>query len=213
MPSRAGASGPGGFSYYEHVVLPESEKTLVWEMDGQRYRSQVVIRTGGRRRTEAYLFAWDGNNWRPASIADGTVSDGRCDSYSRCVEAICGSAETFFTSVFAAQGRRHLSQYRNAEIKGLLADLLGLDEIGRLGSRAQEAVRGLKAGLGALRMRQSELCAGEVRVKIELSKLLGAEAGLDGALKACEAARIETDAARLAQARVQSEQAQGAGND
>jgi exonuclease SbcC len=123
-------------------VLPESEKTLVWEMDGRRYRSQVVIRTGGRLRTEAYLFAWDGKDWRPAVIADGTVSDGRCDSYSRCVESICGSADTFFTSVFAAHGRRHLSQYRNAEIKGLLADLLGQDEIGRLGSRAKEAVRG-----------------------------------------------------------------------
>ena len=142
MPSRASTGAPGGFSYYEHVVLPESEKTLVWEMDGRRYRSQLVIRSGGRRRTEAYLFAWDGGAWRPAVIADGTVSDGRCDSYTRCVESICGSAETFFTSVFAAQGRRHLSQYRNAEIKGLLGDLLGLDEIGRLGSRARRARTG-----------------------------------------------------------------------
>ena len=56
MPSRASTGGPGGFSYYEHVVLPESEKTLVWQMDGRRYRTQVVIRTSGRRRTEAYLF-------------------------------------------------------------------------------------------------------------------------------------------------------------
>mgnify|MGYP000656216750 CR=1 FL=1 len=42
MPSRASTGAPGGFSYYEHVVLPESEKTLVWEMDGRRYRSQLV---------------------------------------------------------------------------------------------------------------------------------------------------------------------------
>lgn len=103
MPSRASTGAPGGFSYYEHVVLPESEKTLVWEMNGRRYRSELVIRSGGRRRTEAYLFAWDDGAWRPAVIADGTVSDGRCDSYTRCVESICGSAETFFTSVFAAQ--------------------------------------------------------------------------------------------------------------
>jgi DNA repair protein SbcC/Rad50 len=48
MPSRASTGAPGGFSYYEHVVLPESEKTLVWEMDGRRYRSQLVIRCGGR---------------------------------------------------------------------------------------------------------------------------------------------------------------------
>jgi exonuclease SbcC len=211
MPSRSAA--PGSFSYYEHVVLPESEKALVWEMDGRRYRSQVVIRTGGRRRTEAYLFAWDAANWRPATIADGTTSDGRCDSYTRCVESICGSAETFFTSVFAAQGRRHMCQYRNAEIKGLLADLLGLDEIGRLGGQAQEVARGLKAGLGALRMRQSELSAADDRVTADLTRLRGAEQGVDAALKEREAARFECDAARLAQVHVRAEQAQSAASD
>jgi len=139
-------------------------------------------------------------------IADGTVSDGRCDSYLRCVESICGSAETFFTSVFAAQGRRHLSQYRNAEIKGLLADLLGLDEIGRLGSRAQEVVRGLKAGLSALRMRQSELADDEARVKADLTRLQSADQAVALAVKARDAARSGCDAARLAHARLLSEQ-------
>jgi exonuclease SbcC len=210
MPSRASTGTPGGFSYYEHVVLPESEKTLVWELDGRRYRSQLVIRSGGRRRTEAYLFAWDGGAWRPAAIADGTVSDGRCDSYSRCVESICGSAETFFTSVFAAQGRRHLSQYRNAEIKGLLADLLGLDEIGQLGSRAQEVVRGLKAGLSALRMRQSDLAVEEARVRADLTRLHGAEQAVAVAMKACETARSGCDAARVAHARLLAEQSHSA---
>jgi exonuclease SbcC len=208
MPSRASTGAPGGFSYYEHVVLPESEKTLVWEMDGRRYRSQLVIRCGGRRRTEAYLFAWEGGAWRPAVIADGTVSDGRCDSYSRCVESICGSAETFFTSVFAAQGRRHLSQYRNAEIKGLLADLLGLDAIGQVGSRAQEVVRGLKAGLGALRMQQSELAVEEQRVTADLARLRGAEQTVAMAVKACDTARTGCDAARLAHASLLAEQSQ-----
>ncbi len=208
MPSRASMGAPSGFSYYEHVVLPESEKTLVWEMDGRRYRSQLVIRSGGRRRTEAYLFAWDEGAWRPAVIADGTVSDGRCDSYSRCVESICGSDETFFTSVFAAQGRRHLSQYRNAEIKGLLADLLGLDEIGRIGSRAQEVVRGLKAGLSALRTRQSELSVEEERAKADLIRLHGAEQAVAVAVKAQGTARSGCDAARLAHARLLAEQSQ-----
>jgi exonuclease SbcC len=210
MPSRASAGAPGGFAFYEHVVLPESEKTLVWEMDGRRYRSQVVIRSGGRRRTEAYLFAWDGGAWRPAVIADGTVSDGRSDSYTRCVESICGSAETFFTSVFAAQGRRHLSQYRNAEIKGLLADLLGLDEIAQLGSRAQEVVRGLKAGLSALRMRQSEFVVEEARVKADLTRLHGAEPAVAVAMRACETARSGCDSARVAHARLLAEQSHAA---
>ena len=213
MPSRAASGGAGGFSYYEHVVLPESEKTLVWQMDGRRYRTQVVIRTGGRHRTEAYLFSWDGKDWRPVAIADGTISDGRCDSYNRCVESICGSADTFFTSVFAAQGRRHLSQYRNAEIKGLLAELLGLDEIGRLGSRTQEVARGLKAALAALRTRQTEHSAEEDRVKADLERLNGAEQVVASAMEECRAARTECDTAQLTHARLLAEQAQSVAAD
>ena len=213
MPSRSSASGPGGFSYYEHVVLPESEKRLDWEMNGQRYRSQVLIRSAGRRRTEAYLFAWNGSGWQPAAIADGTVSDGRCDSYNRCVESICGSADTFFTSVFAAQGRRHLSQYRNAEIKGLLADLLGLEQIGQLGARALEVVRGLKAGLATLRVRQSELVVDSERLRGELAALNGARQRVALTLQQCAAARGEGDAARLDHARVLAEQSQTAATD
>lgn len=108
--------------------------------------------------------------------------------------------------MFAAQGRRHLSQYRNAEIKGLLADLLGLDEIGRLGSRAQEVVRGLKAGLSALRMRQSELAVDEARVRADLTRLHVADQAVAVVVKARDAARSGCDAARLAHARLLAEQ-------
>ena len=107
MPSRAAVAGPGGFSYYDHVYLPESEKDLVWAIDGCSYRSHVVIRQNGRRRVEAYLFAvGDAGTWLPLRLADGTISDGKVETYNRCVETICGSAETFFTSVFSAQGKR-----------------------------------------------------------------------------------------------------------
>src|SRR3990167_6443452 len=152
MPSRAALSGPGGFSYYDHVCLPENEKDLIWAYAGRSYRSQVVIRLNGRRKTEAFLFALgDAGNWMPLRLDDGTVSDGKVETYNRCVEAICGSADTFFTSVFSAQGRRQLSTYRNAEIKTLLADLLGQEEIRALGQKAGETARLLKAGLSAIR--------------------------------------------------------------
>lgn len=156
MPSRAALAGAGGFSYYDHVYLPESEKELVWSLDGQRYRSHVVIRNNGRRRTEAFLFAWDGQRWTPLTLADGTVSDGKVDTYGRCVASLCGGPETFFTSVFSAQGQRQLSHYRNCEIKALLADLLGQDEIREWGQRAAETVRLLKAGLAVLRQQQAD---------------------------------------------------------
>jgi DNA repair exonuclease SbcCD ATPase subunit len=111
MPSRAAMAGPGGFSYYDHVCLPENEKDLIWAHDGRSYRSQVVIRVNGRRKTEAFLLMLaDDGAWKPVVLDDGTVSDGKVDTYTRCVEALCGSADTFFTSVFSAQGKRQLSK-------------------------------------------------------------------------------------------------------
>lgn len=160
LPSRAALAGAGGFSYYDHVYLPESLKDLTWAHEGRSYRSQIVIRLNGRLRTQAYLHMLDDAGvWRPVRLDDGTVSDGRVETYTCCVEAICGSAETFFTSVFAAQGKRQLSTYRNAEIKSLLADLLGQEEIRALGQKAAETVRLLKAGLATIRQDLSGLDA------------------------------------------------------
>jgi len=171
MPSRAGADGLGGFSYYDQVCLPESIKDLVWEHGGERYRSQLVFRLNGKKKTEAFLHVRQGDTWQPMRLGDGTVSDGKVDTYVQCIEQILGSAETFFTSVFAAQGRRQLSAYKNAEIKTLLADLLGLDEIRALGAKALETVKLLKAGLVAVRQERAGLKAEVEQVARELSQL------------------------------------------
>ena len=166
MPSRAAMAGPGGFSYYDHVCLPENEKDLIWAHDGRSYRSQVVIRVNGRRKTEAFLLMLaDDGAWKPVVLDDGTVSDGKVDTYTRCVEALCGSADTFFTSVFSAQGKRQLSAYRNAEIKTLLAGLLGQEEIRALGQQAGETARLLKAGLAAIRQEQAGKNTEEQRIE------------------------------------------------
>jgi uncharacterized protein YerC len=127
-------------------VLAGERQGLVWEHGGLRYRSQLVFRLNGKKKTEAFLHVRRGDSWRPMRLDDGTVSDGKVDTYVQCVEGILGSAETFFTSVFAAQGRRQSSAYKNGEIKTLLADLLGLDEIRALGAKALETAKLLKAG-------------------------------------------------------------------
>ena len=44
LPSRVAMAGPGGFSYYDHVYLPENVKDLTWAQEGRSYRSQIVIR-------------------------------------------------------------------------------------------------------------------------------------------------------------------------
>ncbi len=151
MPSRATQDGLGRFSYYEHLCLPEAEKDLIWRHEGRRLRSHLVFRVNGKRKTEAFLLEWIDARWQPVIIADGTVSDGKMDTYTRCVIDILGSPEAFFTSVFAAQGRQPLSAYTSAAIKSLLAELLGHAAILKQAAAAGEVAKLLKAGLVAVR--------------------------------------------------------------
>src|SRR5262245_26435899 len=55
MPSRASSLSPGGFAFYEHLVLPESAKRLIWCHAGRRYCSTLVFRINRKRKMEAYL--------------------------------------------------------------------------------------------------------------------------------------------------------------
>jgi exonuclease SbcC len=212
MPSRAAAAGPGGFSFYDHVYLPESVKDLTWAHGGRSYRSQIVIRLAGKRRTEAFLHVIDGKGrWQPVRLDDGTVSDGKVATYDRCVEAICGSADTFFTSVFAAQGKRPLSAYRNAEIKALLADLLGQAQIQAFGQKASETARLLRAGLGLVRQDSAGLEAEAQRLGVAHRRLAGALERLPLAAAARVAAQRGLEEAQGAHARQVADREQSAG--
>lgn len=210
LPSRAALSGPGGFSYYDHVVLPESEKDLVWLHEGRRFRSQIVIRCNGRRATEAFLFEADAEGrWHPVRLPDGTVSDGKTSAYSRCVEHILGSAETFFVSAFSAQGKRQLSNYQNGEIKTLLSDLLGQEECRNQGKKAAQVVDLLKAGLVTLRQQQAALEDASSRLNGEYRRLGDPDAWAESRAQARRQAQDAQDAtrARLAQCQAAFEQA------
>ena len=214
MPSRASAAGAGGFSYYDHVYLPENEKDLVWALEGQSYRSQIVIRPIGRRRTEAFLFALsDAGAWCPVTLEDGTVSDGKVDTYTRCVEHLCGSADTFFTSVFGAQCKRQLSDYRNAEIKTLLADLLGQEQIRELGRKAGETAKLLKAGLVTLRQDAAALESEVGQLVRAQAHAADAPANADRAQAAATAAAFALETARENCARVVAQREQARETD
>ncbi|MCC6195617.1 MAG: DNA repair protein [Burkholderiales bacterium] len=196
MPSRAGADGLGSFSYYDQVCLPESVKDLVWEHAGERYRSQLVFRLNGKRKTEAFLHVRRGELWQPVRLENGTVSDGRVETYLACVEHILGSAETFFTSVFAAQGRRPLSAYRNGEIKALLAELLALDEIRDLGAKAAETAKLVKTGLAAVRQERTGLAVEAEQVARQLAQLGDTTARVAAAQSAKAAGQAALDRAK-----------------
>ncbi|MCU7370004.1 DNA repair protein [Paucibacter sp. O1-1] len=214
MPSRAAAAGAGGFSYYDHVYLPENEKDLVWALEGRSYRSQVVIRLNGRRRTEAYLFTLgDDGAWRPVILEDGTVSDGKVDTYVRCVEHLCGSADTFFTSVFGAQGKRQLGDYRNAEIKTLLADLLGQEQIRELGRKAADTAKILRGGLVSVRQDVAVMDADADRLARELAEATDAPERSRRSQTALGKAASALDEARQAHARLLAQREQAGGAD
>jgi exonuclease SbcC len=144
MPSRATSYSPAAFSFYDHLSLPENIKELTWRHAGTRYRSTLVFRINGKRKSEAYLHAEEGGRWVPVRLADGTVSDGKTETYDACIDTLLGKPEIFFTSVFAAQNRRALSSYKPAEIKALMVNLLGLEDIRRQGEKASEVARLLK---------------------------------------------------------------------
>jgi exonuclease SbcC len=215
LPSRASSFSPAGFSFYEHLVLPECVKELVWRHAGKRYRSTLVFRMNGRRKAEAYLHADANGQWVPARLPDGTLSDGRAETYDVCVEALLGKPETFFTSVFAAQNRRPLSSYTPGEIKGLMVELLGLEQIRQTGEKASQVARLLKntlderrhlmSGFANVEGRITNIEAVLARCKLELAQKTrdkaAAQAQLEPARARLSQLSAERDTARVTEER------------
>ncbi|WP_354676796.1 sbcc family protein [Cupriavidus plantarum] len=152
MPSHASKMSADAFSYWDHLCAPRGEKDLEWEHGGRIYRSAFAFRNPGKsRKAEYYLFERTADDsWSPVQLADGTLSDGKADTYNRCLEAVLGSPEAFFTSVFSAQNRRPLASYQPGEIKKLLAELLGIDHLRDLSAKAGEVAKLLTRSLDTL---------------------------------------------------------------
>lgn len=207
MPSKAGADGLGSFSYYDEVYLPLNRKELLWEMGGRQYRTQIIIRLNGKRRSEAYLHQLCADTWQPVQLPDGTLSDGRMESYQRCVEDIVGPAATFFTTAFSAQNRRQLAHYRNAEVKVLLSDLLGLERVRTKGLQAAETAKLLRYGLSGLQQ-ERRLLQQQIDDNHALSRQLTTQ---DDALEALQrgkqAALAALDDQKNTLAKIKAEQA------
>lgn len=214
MPSRATAYSPAAFSYYDELSRTEASKVLDWESGGKIYRSMLGFKvSGSRRKTDAYLYEMMDGELIPASMPDGTTSDGKTETYDSIVEYLLGSPETFFTSVFSAQNRRPLSSYGNAEIKTLMADLLGLESIRDLGKRANAITAGIKpvyqqrrAELDALERKRTD--AGQVRQQAlttqeHLANLNRQAPALKEAVKSALVAVAKAEAQVAAEAEVQ----------
>jgi exonuclease SbcC len=201
MPSRASALSVDAFSYWDHICGTSALKELEWEHDGIRYRSSFTFRKPGKTGKAEYYLAYRGadGTWRPVSLPDGTVSDGKAATYNRCVEAINGSLETFFTSVFSAQNRRPLASYGVGEIKTLLAEMLGIEHLKALSAKAGDVAKVLGRALDSI---QSELgaLAGKRQRKAEVERSVLAQG------ETLRSARLQRDstleeASRLTQER------------
>lgn len=151
MPSRATKLSVDGFSYWDHLYGSHALKEFEWEHGGVHYRSSFAFRKPGKTGKAEYFLAWcdPSGTWQPMQTGDGTLSDGKADTYDACVESVCGSLESFFTSVFSAQNRRPLASYGASEIKALLAELLHIDHLRTLAAKAGDVVKVLGRALDA----------------------------------------------------------------
>jgi len=189
MPSHASKMSADAFSYWDHLCGTRGEKDLEWEHAGKQYRSAFAFRNPGKsRKAEYYLFEKGAvGDWVPVQLPDGTLSDGKADTYNRCIEAVLGSPEAFFTSVFSAQNRRPIASYQAGEIKRLLAELLGIDHLRDLSAKAGEVAKGLGRHLDTL---QRDLVG--LSAQRERAGQLNREIGLTD--EALAAARRDRDA-------------------
>ena len=151
MPSRASTLSTGGFSYWDNISDTKAMKELEWEHGGKHYRSLLTFQVRGKtRKAEAFLYVKEKSDWVPV-ILNGTVSDGKTETYDRCVEGILGKPESFFTAQFSSQGRRLISDYGASEIKTLLASILSLDEYKVMAQKAGDTARFLSLQVNTLK--------------------------------------------------------------
>ena len=180
MPSHASKMSADAFSYWDHLTGTRAEKDLEWEHDGQQYRSQFAFRNSGKtRKAEYYLFVLGSDGvWQPVQLADGSLSDGKAETYNRCVESVLGSSEAFFTSVFSAQNRRPIAGYQTSEIKKLLAELLGLERMRELSGKAMDVAKCLGRALDVVQHNITSLVGRRDRVARLSLEIEQAEASL-----------------------------------
>lgn len=151
MPYRAGSYSPKAFSFYNECYGSEALRELIFELNGLRYRSLVLI-DAERKKQEAYLYEQAENGWK-------ALCDGKTDNYDRSVEELLGSPQLFFTSVFRCQDAARLSDYTKGEIKDIFVELLGIESLKAMSQMAKESKEALAREAEWLRREKERLAA------------------------------------------------------
>lgn len=183
LPYRTGNSyKPTAFSYYEHTY-GDAEKELVFEINGATYRSLVLIDTD-RKKSEAYLWRNDKGQMIPEPGIDGKL-----DGYDKAVEAILGSPELYFTSVFRSQNAKQLADYAKGDIKDLFTELLNIDHLKLISEKARRVKQDLAGKVELLmieRKRLQDIIADEATIKSNMEAALADIADCAGEVVAHE---------------------------
>ncbi|WP_321936165.1 SMC family ATPase [Paraburkholderia sp. J8-2] len=191
MPSHAAKLSVDAFSYWDHLCGTQAQKIFEWEHANVRYRSTFAFRKPGKTGKAEYFLAWldRAGLWQPFVAPDGTRSDGKADTYDRCVESVCGSLESFFTSVFSAQNRRPLASYNAGEIKSLLAELLQIDHLRTLSAKAADVAKilggkldGIQRELASLTLKRETLAQTERAITTDAESIATARREREGLL-------------------------------
>ena len=183
MPSRVTGDGPvnvDAFSYYGHLYAADCERELHWDHNGEQYKTSQLWHINGSRTAEAYLHVMKNEQWIPASLPDGTLSDGKTSTYAKCVEGIVGNPATYFTTQFAAQNRTQFAKYKSADVKSLLADMLGHSHIETLHAKCLTVSSGMKGALSNARLELEQLLSVVALVKSLQVSIATDEATLTG---------------------------------
>ena len=155
MPSRLNTTtstpNPGSFSFYDQITGEEASKDLYWQHMGKTYRSLINIHvTPKTQKQEAYLFVQKDDQYIPYTNQSGLASDGKTATYDACVNEILGSPENFFMTQFSAQGKRQIGAHKSSEIKDVLAEMFGTQDMKLLSQQAIDVTKAMKNSLVAL---------------------------------------------------------------
>lgn len=131
---------------YDHFG-PTGSRELEWSHGGTRYKSIIQYRQSAKTKTtKATLYRLTSTGaWEPMRLPDGLVSDGKTTTYEACLSHVLGPQSLYFLSAFRAQNAIRLADYDDP--KGLMRDLLHLDDVAALTEITKGVVAELKRRL------------------------------------------------------------------
>lgn len=123
---------------------PAGLRELEFSHGGRQYRSRIEIKQTPKTKSQKctlHIHTDDGG-WQSVTMPDNTVSDGKTATYDRCLEWVLGPRSLYYLAAFRAQNAPKLAEYTDP--KGLMRDLLALDEPATLRESAKAVARELK---------------------------------------------------------------------